>query len=101
VRTIPLTILPLRQQWQRSSLSSLPLHSIQAEEESLPPEATPVCWLSITTLPVTTLAEACQCILWYRHRWVVERYHVVLKSGCRLDELQLEDADRIQRDLAT
>ena len=35
------------------------------------------------------------------YRWLIERYHYVLKSGCRLEQLQLETADRIQRALAT
>ncbi len=33
--------------------------------------------------------------------WLIERYHYVLKSGCRLEQLELETADRIHRALAT
>jgi hypothetical protein len=32
---------------------------------------------------------------------LIERYHYVLKSGCRLEQLQLESADRIHPALAT
>ncbi len=32
---------------------------------------------------------------------MIERYHYVLKSGCRLEQLQLETSDRIHRALAT
>jgi hypothetical protein len=28
-----------------------------------------------------------------RPRWLIERYHYVLKSGCRLEQLQLETSD--------
>jgi hypothetical protein len=38
---------------------------------------------------------------WYSYRWLIERYHYVLKSGCRLEQLQLESAERIHRALAT
>jgi hypothetical protein len=55
----------------------------------------------ITTLPVATLEEAIQCTRWYSRRWLVERYHFVLKSGCRVEDLQLETGERIQIALAT
>lgn len=101
VRTTPLTILPPRHHRQRASLSPRSVHVILAEAEQPPPGVPPICWLLLTTLPVTTLAEALPCIRWYQYRWVVERYHDVLNSGCRLEDLQLEHAARIQRALAT
>ena len=55
----------------------------------------------MTTFSVETFQQAAQCVLWYRFRWLIERYHFVLKSGCRLEQLQLETSDRIQRALAT
>lgn len=38
---------------------------------------------------------------YYSYRWLIERYHFVLKSGCGLEKLQLETAERIHRALAT
>lgn len=38
---------------------------------------------------------------WYTLRWVIERFHYVLKSGCHIEQLQLETAARLQRALAT
>ncbi|MCL4394644.1 MAG: IS4 family transposase [Chloroflexi bacterium] len=34
-------------------------------------------------------------------RWLIERYHFVYKSGCHLEDLQLETAARLHRVLAT
>lgn len=101
VRTTPLTILPPRHHRQWASLSPRSVHVILADEEQPPPGVSPICWLVLTTLPVTTLAEALQCIRWYRYRWMVERYHYIFTSGCRLEDLHLEHAARIQRTLAT
>ena len=36
----------------------------------------------------------------YAQRWKVERYHYVLKSGCGIEKLQLESAERIERALS-
>jgi hypothetical protein len=66
-----------------------------------PPEGeTPLEWLLLTSLSVETFQQAAQCVLWYRFRWLIERYHFVLKSGCHLEKLQLETAERLERALA-
>jgi len=57
-------------------------------------------WLLLTNLPVDTLEQVQLCINYYRLRWLVERYHFVLKSGCRIERLQLEKAERLVRALA-
>jgi hypothetical protein len=56
------------------------------------------CWLLLTTLAVSCFEDVVQALRWYTYRWLIERYHFVLKSGCRLEQLQLETSDRIQRD---
>jgi hypothetical protein len=47
------------------------------------------------------LAEAAQVVRWYTLRWLIERYHDTLKSGCRIEQWQLETAARLKRALAT
>jgi hypothetical protein len=46
---------------------------------------------------VSNFEEAVRCIRWYTYRWLIERYHYVLKSGCRIEHLQLETTERIQK----
>lgn len=55
----------------------------------------PVRWLLLTSLPVDSPQQALACVLAYRLRWLVERYHFVLKSGCQVEKLQLETAERL------
>ncbi len=38
---------------------------------------------------------------WYSLRWLIERFHYTLKSGCRIEALQLETAARLLNALAT
>jgi hypothetical protein len=57
-------------------------------------------WRLLTTEPVTTLAEATRIIGWYGVRWGIEVFHKVLKSGCAVEAVQLEKAERLQRYLA-
>jgi len=40
-------------------------------------------------------------VLWYSRRWLIERHLYGLKSGCQVERLQLENASRLRRALAT
>jgi hypothetical protein len=100
VRWASLEVAPPRHRRQRKRLPPLPLHVVLAEEVDPPAGVTPICWLLITTLSIATWAEAVACVHWYTLRWLIERYHFVLKSGCRLEALQLETAGRLERALA-
>jgi biopolymer transport protein ExbB/TolQ len=48
----------------------------------------------LTSLPVTDLATAVQILEWYSCRWEIEVFIKVFKSGCRVEQLQLEIAAR-------
>jgi hypothetical protein len=80
---------------QRSGLQPIRVQVISAVEDNPPPGVEPVSWLLLTTLPVTGFEDVVQILRWYSYRWLIERYHYVLKSGCRLEQLQLKTADRI------
>jgi Transposase DDE domain len=49
-------------------------------------------WVLFTTVPVTDAASALERIEWYRLRWVVEEYHKALKTGCAMEQQQLQSA---------
>ena len=60
----------------------------------------PVRWLLLTTLEVASFEEAVEKLEWYVKRWGIEVYHKTLKSGCKVEERQLRNADRIESCLA-
>lgn len=55
----------------------------------------------MTSLPITCIEDVTTYVRWYSYRWLIERYHYVLKSGCGLEKLQLETAKRLEMALAT
>jgi hypothetical protein len=57
----------------------------------------PLEWILVTSVPTTTLEHAWERVEWYRHRWLVEDYHQCLKSGCRIEERQLQTVDGLMR----
>src|SRR5262245_44017229 len=86
---------------RRAQLAALPLTVVLAQEENPPKGVPPVRWLLLSTLPARSFAAAVRLVRWYARRWLIERYNFVLKSGCRLEQLQLETAARLERALAT
>mgnify|MGYP005813894545 CR=1 FL=1 len=99
LRWTTLTVLPPRNHFQRRELSPIRLQFILAEERQPPADQEPVSWLLMTTLPVENLEDAARLLTWYTYRWRNERFHFVLKSGCGIEDLQLEKAERLERAL--
>lgn len=69
-------------------------------EHNPPPGEDPVEWLLLTSLPVETVEQAIAKLSWYLCRWQIEIYFRILKSGCKIEELQLEKLERLEPALA-
>jgi len=89
-----------RRQSNPEAATGIKVTAVLVEERHPPSGVTPLCWLLLTTVKITTSEEAQQCVHWYAQRWKVERYHFVLKSGCGVEQLQLETRERLERALA-
>ncbi len=83
-----------------SEHAGLEMTCVIASEIAPPKDTKPVCWRLLTNRPISDLAEAVQLIEWYRARWEVEMFFHVLKTGCRVEALQLSSMPRIERALA-
>jgi hypothetical protein len=85
---------------KRRRLRELNLWAVWAREVEAPPKGERIEWMLLTTLPVSTFEEAVEKLAWYTIRWGIEVYHRTLKSGCKVEERQLANADRIETCLA-
>jgi hypothetical protein len=85
---------PLRAKTERSSLT---VQVVEVYEPHPPQGENAVHWVLLTSLAVTNLEQAQQVVEWYTCRWLIERFHYVLKSGCRLEERQLRERPRLER----
>lgn len=70
---------------------------IRAVEREPPSGEKPIAWVLLTTLPVAGGEEACQRVRDYARRWEIERFHYTLKSGCRVEQLQMEEAETLMK----
>ena len=73
---------------------------VLAEESNPPAGSKPVLWRLLSNRPVHTLEEAIELIDWYRARWEIELFFLILKEGCRIQALQLGHIERIETALA-
>ena len=73
---------------------------VHVREEQPPAAAAPLEWFLLTTLRVTSAADATRILQWYARRWRIEEYFRVLKSGCKVEELQHHTAERLERAMA-
>ena len=69
--------------------TQLQVNAVYAHEVNCPEGEEPVCWMLLTSEPVTTLEQAKTILRWYSYRWRVEDYHKVLKSGCQAERYRL------------
>jgi hypothetical protein len=65
------------------------------------PNTEAVEWFLLTTIEIGSADEAEQCLRWYCLRWRIEDRHRVLKSGCRIEAMTHDTADRLRRVIAT
>lgn len=78
-------------------LSTVRAWAVYARETDF---AEPIEWMLLTTVPVSSLEEACERLSWYTKRWGIEIYHKTLKSGCLIEDRQLGKASRLESCLA-
>ena len=97
IRAITVEVKPPR---SRSRLASVTHNVVLVEEVGGPGDETAVSWLLLTTLPITTVEEVLRVIDDYVVRWVVEIYFRTLKTGCRVEEIQLETNHRLKNCLS-
>ena len=99
--------LEVRYQWielrppkYHSDKDPMGIWVIHARESSPPAGSDPVEWFLLTTVAITSPEDAVQCLRWYCLRWRIEDFHRVLKSGCAIEQVAHDTAERIRRAIA-
>ena len=84
-----------------SKLPPLRVWAVYAREVDYPAAVKePIDWMLLTTVKTESFQEACLRLSWYARRWGIEVYHRTLKSGCRIEDRRLGDAESLQACLA-
>lgn len=87
--------------WVRQcGIKQLQMNLVIVQEVGAPKGIKPVGWVLLTSLPAATFEQAWQVIEDYENRWLVEEYHKVLKTGCKIERHALRTADRLEPQIA-
>jgi hypothetical protein len=99
-RTVTQSVSVVRSVVRLPGNQTTTLTVVQAMEHDAPQGDKPVCWRLLTNRLITDLAQASELIDWYRARWEIELYFHIIKTGCQVEQLQLETMERVERALA-
>jgi hypothetical protein len=78
----------------------LTLWMVHVREDLAPEDARPLEWFLLTTGEIRSAEDATERLRWYALRWRIEDWHRVLKTGCRVERLAFETAERLKRAVA-
>lgn len=65
-----------------------------ATEIDPPANQIPLEWILLTNVSIETAIKGYEVVKWYLCRWQIEIYFRILKSGCKIEKLQLETKSR-------
>jgi len=100
VRFSAVALRPPKRHSRLPRLGVVTLWAVYVTEVNAPSGVAPIEWMLWTTVAVSTAEGAWEKVDWYRCRWGIEDFHRTLKSGCRIEDRQLEDAKNLKSCLA-
>lgn len=84
----------------RRQLPPVTQQFVWVREAPVPGDGTQVSWLLMTNLPIQGPEDLLRIVDYYAARWTVEVFFRTLKTGCQVEEIQLETLDRVKNCLA-
>lgn len=92
-----MTVIFKMHEKSKKQTSSLSINIVMAKETLTSAKGEdPLTWILLTTLSVTDFADAYKVIEYYLCRWEIEIFFKVLKSGCKVEERQLQSISNME-----
>ena len=88
VRSRTMDVRPPRSRDRRGQPQTLTC--VDVREEHPPAGVEAVHWCLLTDEPASTLAECVEVVETYRARWIIEEFHMALKTGVGVENRQFE-----------
>jgi hypothetical protein len=91
----PLRLLPPRTH-ESQGWHPLVVWVIHVWEPEPPDGVEALEWILLSSVPTQTCEDAQERVDWYRVRWMVEDFHQGLKTGCQIEQRQMQDYDGLR-----
>jgi len=98
VRAKTVSLMPPRNRGRKGE--SLSVNLVLAEEVNPPEGADRLCWYLLTREPIATEADVLEVVRDYEARWIIEEFHMGLKTGCACEDRQMDTAHALENFLA-
>jgi hypothetical protein len=79
---------------------TLTLNYVHVREVNVPEGEEAVDWVLVTSQPIRTKGDVERIVDAYRARWLIEEFFRALKSGCEIEQAQLESLAALETYLA-
>jgi hypothetical protein len=79
---------------------SLPINVVHVREIEPPDTDELIEWFLLTSEPVDTVQQVAEVVQAYRTRWIVEEFFKALKTGCAMEDRELESLHTLTNVLA-
>lgn len=88
---------PKQTTYHDKNLPDFHCYFIQIKEVSKNEDSEKIEWRLFTNIKIESMSDAIEKIEWYKHRWKVEVFHKILKSGCKIEDRRFLNMDRLNR----
>lgn len=97
VRFAPFLFPPPRNhiRHNKEELTDMEMFAVYVNEPNPPEGEDAVEWMLLTNIPINSYEEAYEKVMWYCLRWRIEMFFKVLKSGFKVEDCRLGNADRL------
>lgn len=100
IKAVKVTLKPPRHRTRDIPNTTVDVWVVEAREKDVPEGVAGLHWILISTRCAESLESAICTVRDYGVRWVIEEYHFILKSGCRIERYQIETAERLEPAIA-
>jgi len=76
---------------------NLPINIVIAEEINTPVATDRLSWILLTGEPIDTFQDCMKVIGYYQSRWLIEEFHKGLKTGCKIEDRQLQSREKLEK----
>jgi hypothetical protein len=94
IRAKEVTLKPPKNSPKKSS--PLKANIVLVEEVDVPAGMEPARWALLTRESIATLPEVLRVINIYIAKWLIEEFHMGLKTGCSIEDKQFETRPRLE-----
>jgi hypothetical protein len=75
----------------------LKVNVVIAEEQGPPNKESKIYWILLTSETIDRKEDCLEIMRYYQNRWLIEEFHKGLKTGCKIEDRQLQTREQLEK----